>query len=317
MTLEEMRKIKQERGYSLAQLSDYSGVPLGTLQKIFSGETEHPRYATRQALERALVEGVGEESKEKRAEGKTYGNNLPGEELFGTYKFEGKSQKVEETARYSVPGPKRQGEYTLEDYYTMPDDRRVELIDGVIYDMSSPTFVHQHILGETYSAIRDFIRAKNGDCIPMFAPVDVRLDCDDRTMVQPDILILCDKSKIYKWGIMGAPDFCLEIVSESTSRKDYIKKLQKYTDAGVKEYWIIDPLRKILITYCWKDEYVPHMYPLAGRVGVELYDGELQIDLDQIASLIQEYPDGRREERTVQRIGVAKGKFVVPEDIDK
>lgn len=271
MTLEEMKRIKQERGFTLAQLSDYSGVPLGTLQKIFSGETEHPRYATRQALEQALMrEGVA-------------------------YSFESKGQKVEESMTYEATRPKKQGEYTLEDYYTLPEERRVELIDGVIYDMSAPAFVHQHISGIIFNSIKNFIDSRNGACMPMYAPVDVRLDCDDRTMVQPDVLILCDKSKICKWGIMGAPDFCLEIVSESTSRKDYIKKLQKYTDAGVKEYWIIDPLRKILVSYHWKDDYLPHMQPLQGKAGVALYDGELMIDLDYIASLIQDYPTGGQE----------------------
>ncbi len=270
MTLEEMKRMKQERGFSLAQLSDYSGVPLGTLQKIFSGETENPRYATRQALEKALTDD---------REG---------------YSFCTKEQKkVEEpTLKYKAPKVKKQGEYTLEDYYTLPDDRRVELIDGVIYDMSAPAFVHQHILGEVYMSLRQYIDSKGGSCLPMMAPVDVCLDCDDKTMVQPDVLILCNKSKICKWGIMGAPDFCLEIISESTSRKDYIKKLQKYTDAGVKEYWIIDPVRRMLVTYNWKDDYLPHMCPLQGKAGVALYDGELEIDLDKIAALIQDYPAG-------------------------
>lgn len=271
MTLEEMKRIKQERGYSLAQLSDYSGVPLGTLQKIFSGETEHPRYATKQALEKVLS-----------------GENTE-------YAKPDKAQKVEEAAVYDASRPKKQGEYTLEDYYTLPDERRVELIDGVIYDMSAPTFVHQHVAGVVYSMIRNYIDLKGGSCLPMFAPVDVRLDCDDKTMIQPDVLILCDKSKICKWGINGAPDFCLEIISESTSRKDYIKKLQKYTDAGVKEYWIIDPLRRMLVSYNWKDDYLPHMQPLQGTAGLALYDGELQIDLEKIASLIQDYPEGGRD----------------------
>lgn len=269
MTLEEMKRIKQERGFSLAQLSDYSGVPLGTLQKIFSGETEHPRYATRQALERALS--------------------------AQDYETEREPMGVAESTVYTASRQKKQGEYTLEDYYTLPDDRRAELIDGVIYDMGSPSFVHQDVAGEVYSAIKEYIRSKGGDCLPMFAPVDVRLDCDDRTMVQPDVLILCDRSKICKWGIMGAPDFCLEIVSESTGRKDYIKKLQKYTDAGVKEYWIIDPFRRLLVSYHWKDDYVPHIQPLQGMAGLALYDGELQIDLNKIASLIREYPEGGLE----------------------
>lgn len=271
MTLEEMKRIKHERGYSLAQLSDYSGVPLGTLQKIFSGETEHPRYSTLQALERVLSE-------------KTV--------TYQTGERNSDKSMVREAMIYEPFNSKKQGEYTLDDYYALPDERRVELIDGVIYDMSAPTFVHQHILGSAFTTIQNHINSNGGSCIPMMAPVDVRLDCDDKTMVQPDVLILCDKAKICKWGINGAPDFCLEIISESTSRKDYIKKLQKYTEAGVKEYWIIDPYRKILVRYHWKDNYLPHMQPLKGKAGLALYDGELQIDLEEIASLIQDYPEG-------------------------
>lgn len=270
MTLEEMKRIKQERGYSLAQLAEYSGVPLGTLQKIFSGETEHPRYATLQALERALKG----ESGDYRPEGK----------------YE-KGQMVREAMIYDVFSSKKQGEYTLDDYYALPAERRVELIDGVIYDMGAPTFVHQHISGVVYSGILKYIEKKGGSCLPMYSPVDVRLDSDNKTMVQPDVLILCDKSQIRRWGIDGAPDFCLEIISESTSKKDYIKKLQKYIEAGVKEYWIIDPYRKILLAYNWKDDYLPHMYPLSGKVGMALYDDELAIDLDEIAALIVDYPD--------------------------
>ena len=104
MTLEEMKRIKQERGYSLAQLSEYSGVPLGTLQKIFSGETEHPRYATRRALEQALT-----------MDRKDYPDG-PAHD---------KPQTVEEAISYTVDNLHRQDKYTLEDYYTLPDDRRV------------------------------------------------------------------------------------------------------------------------------------------------------------------------------------------------
>ena len=276
MTLEEMKRIKRERGYSLAQLSELSKVPLGTVQKIFSGETTHPRYATLQALERVLS------GKQLGSRGIEY---PPDDSIHG-------SHRVEEAMIYDIFGADRQGEYTLQDYYAIPRERRVELIDGVIYDMSAPTFVHQHILGTVFTAIQNYIMTKGGQCLPMMAPVDVRLDRDDKTMVQPDILILCDKSKICKWGINGAPDFCLEIVSESTGRKDYIKKLQKYTEAGVKEYWIIDPFRKVLVMYHWKDDYLPHMVPLEGKKGLVLYDEELEIDLDAIVSLIQEYPEG-------------------------
>lgn len=195
--------------------------------------------------------------------------------------------RVEEARpKYADIPEKKQGEYTLEDYYALPDERRVELIDGVIYDMSAPTLLHQLIGGKIYVMIQSFIEKNGGNCLPLYAPADVRLDCDDKTMVQPDVLILCDDSKRTKRYIMGAPDFCLEVLSRSTRRKDCIKKLQKYTDAGVKEYWIIDPHSRTLFVYHWKDDYTPHIYPLNGKVGLALYDERLQIDLDAITELI-------------------------------
>lgn len=192
---------------------------------------------------------------------------------------------------YTADHPRKPGEYTLEDYYTLPDDQRAELIEGILYDMAVPSFVHQHLLGKLFTQISSFIESKDEGCLPLMAPVDVCLDCDDRTMVQPDILILRDRNKICKWGIMGAPDFCLEIVSGSTRRKDYIKKLQKYVDAGVREYWILDPWRLVLVTYDRRDDFTAHMVPLKGRVGLALYQEELKINLDEIARLIQNYPD--------------------------
>ena len=140
-------------------------------------------------------------------------------------------------------------------------------------------------------AIKSFIRNKGGDCIPLLSPIDVRLDCDDRTMIQPDLIILCDSDKIKRRGIMGAPDFILEILSRSTRRKDCIKKLQKYSDAGVKEYWILDPEKKFLLAYDFIHDNLPCIYPLTGAAGLALFDGELQIDLDEIAGMIQEWPE--------------------------
>ena len=208
------------------------------------------------------------------------------------YDFEeGEAFHVAEESRYAIPMTKRPGEYTIEDYYALPDDVRAELIDGVFYVMESPGFVHQDLLAELMGEMLPFFAGKDGPCRLMMAPLDVRLDCDDKTMVEPDMIILCDQSKIRKWGIMGAPDFCLEIISPSTARKDYIKKLQKYVDAGVKEYWILDPIKKRMVTYCWKDEFAPHIYPLEGKLPMELYDGVLQIHLEKLAILIKDYSE--------------------------
>ena len=138
---------------------------------------------------------------------------------------------------------------------------------------------------------KSFLRQKGGDCIPLLSPIDVRLDCDDRTMVQPDLIILCGKDKIKRWGIMGAPDFILEILSKTTRRKDCTKKLQKYSDAGVREYWILDPEKQMLLAYDFIHNDLPCIYPLRGTAGLAIYDGQLQIDLDEIAGLIQDWPE--------------------------
>ncbi len=271
MTVEEMREIKKARGYTYEQIAEKSGVPLGTVQKIFSGETQSPRYATLQALEAAF--------REKKV---------------SYYLDDDKGSGVEESALYRAA--KKQGDYTIEDYYALPDERRVELIDGVIYDMSSSSFVHQGVAGEVYLQIANFIRHSKGECIARIAPVDVRLDCDNKTMVQPDVLVICDKSKIKSWGIMGAPDFVLEVLSKSTKRKDSLTKTSKYAVAGVREYWIIDPDKKKLLVYDFENDAWPALYGLHGKIPVGIYQGRLEIDLDMIAEAIQDYPDGGRDE---------------------
>ncbi|MCM1268663.1 MAG: Uma2 family endonuclease [Bacteroidales bacterium] len=273
MTLAEILRIKEERGYSVAKLSEYSGVPIGTLQKLLRGESKNPRRATLDAIEKVL------RGDEKVYPGKAY-----------EYEVEGKKpDRVEEPAvRYGDRQTgSAQGGHTLQDYYALPDDRRVELIDGVFYDMAAPSLVHQQIAGLVYAQIRDFIEENEGDCMPFIAPVDVQLECDRKTMMQPDVLIVCDPKKLKSFGVYGAPDFVLEVLSPSTKKKDMLTKLPKYMEAGVKEYWVIDPERKVLIVYLAEERGMPSIYPLQGTVGVQLYAGRLQIDLDRIDRIIE------------------------------
>ncbi len=283
MTREEMIAIKEKRGYSFAQLSEYTGVPAVTLQKIFSGKTRQPRQATLDAIVRVLT---GEETV---YQGKAYEYETGGYG-FEDRRWEQEASVVREPAAAYGEKRKKQGEYTLEDYYALPEERRAELIDGVIYDMSSPRVVHQDISAIIHMSIYEFIRKNKGSCKTFAAPVDVQLDCDDRTMVQPDVLIVCDRDKIREFGIYGAPDFVLEILSEATRGKDMTVKLSKYLGAGVKEYWIIDPKKKTLITYNFMDQdWLPCVHPLEGEAGLALFDGALKIDLTEIAKSIEEF----------------------------
>ena len=129
---------------------------------------------------------------------------------------------------------------------------------------------------------------KGGSCRPFIAPVDVQLDCDERTMVQPDVGIVCDPDKIKRFGIYGAPDFLVEVISPSTKKKDYIKKLAKYMEAGVREYWILDPYQKRLLVYFFEGDVFPVIYGLDQPVPVGIYNGDLVIDFSNIAKWIEE-----------------------------
>lgn len=268
ITLAEILRIKAEKGYSVSKLSEYSGVPVETLRKILAGNTTDTMEADLAALENVLFQDAC------------------------TYHLDGiNPNMVAEAQSYysTLQGKKRQGEYTLEDYHNMPEDRRAELIDGVIYDMASPSPLHQMIAGMVYARILAFIEKNKGDCIPFIAPADVQLDCDDRTMVQPDVFILCKQDRLRRFGICGAPDFVLEILSGSTRKKDMTVKLTKYMEAGVKEYWVIDPEKRLLIVYIGEEEGIPRLYPLQGDVGMNLYDGNLRIDLNEINGLIDRF----------------------------
>ena len=197
-----------------------------------------------------------------------------------------KSKVVKEAA--AVYGAKKQGEYTIEDYYALPDDERVELIDGVFYNMSSPTVYHQAITTRIWAKIDSFIMEKKGKCFAGVAPLDVQLDCDNKTMVQPDVYILCDKSKIVEGRIFGAPDFIVEVLSPSTARKDMGIKAEKYARAGVKEYWIVDGKRKNIIVYTLNEEgyYDVALYTFEDEIPIQMYQGECKIDFKEIQKKI-------------------------------
>ena len=177
---------------------------------------------------------------------------------------------------------KRQGEYTLEDYYALSDERRVELIDGVIYDMSSPSSVHQILTAEIWQQIKAYISKKRGACIPFVSPLDVQLNCDDKTIVQPNVLVVCDRSKVINRCIYGTPDFIAEILSKATKKKDMFIKLEKYMNAGVREYWMVDSDRKQVIVYDFEHDEYPIIYGFDEKVPVAIFDGECMVDFAQI-----------------------------------
>lgn len=166
--------------------------------------------------------------------------------------------------------------YTIEDIYALPEGKRAELIDGQIYDMTPPSPLHQELVMELSATLRDYVKKKGGPCKVYPAPFAVFLNEDDTTYVEPDISVVCDKSKISHRGCEGAPDFVIEIVSPSSRKMDYSLKNTLYTNSDVREYWIVDPAIKRTTVYRYDDDVAPIIIPFDDYVKVGIY-GDLKI----------------------------------------
>jgi len=162
--------------------------------------------------------------------------------------------------------------FTYSDYAGWEDGNRYELIDGVVHLMSAPTADHQRVLIRLARKFADYLDDKT--CEVFVAPFDVCLSGkgdNDYTVVQPDILVICDESKIDNRYCNGAPDLVVEILSPSTSRMDRIKKQNKYLQAGVREYWIADPVDKnIVVNVLENGKYVIYAYDETDIISVRV-----------------------------------------------
>ena len=260
MTIEEMKKRKTELGLTSQMISQMSGVPLGTVQKIFAGTTKAPRRLTIEALERVLRSQDPIPDPDKS----TTGHHAPAMEGW----YQRTVRSPQDNMLREAPAPygaavqydngshepaSRDHLYTLDDYYALPDEQRVELIDGVFYDMAAPAFLHQLILMHLSYLFHDCAEQHGLPCEVFAAPCDVRLDRDNYTMVQPDLLVICSpQDYLHMKRLEGAPDLAVEILSPSTRSKDMILKLYKYEKAGVREYWIVDPEHRTVTVHFFR-----------------------------------------------------------------
>ena len=162
--------------------------------------------------------------------------------------------------------------HTIEDIYTLPDGIRAELIEGRIYYMAPPNTRHQKIVSDLHYQIKDFIRKNNGECEVFPAPFAVFLNKDDTNYVEPDLTIICDENKITDKGCNGAPDWLIEIVSPSSRAMDYFTKLFKYRASGVREYWIVDPIKEMVMAYRFEKETM-EQYSFGEDVPAGIYEG--------------------------------------------
>lgn len=183
--------------------------------------------------------------------------------------------------------------YTYADYLTWADDKRRELIDGIVFLLSAPTRFHSKVSGSIFGALWNFIIKRKGKnkCEIHHAPFDVRFPkngetANDKiyTVVQPDICVICDPSKLDEDGCIGAPDLIVEVQSPSTGKRDLVEKFNLYEIAGVKEYWVVYPSDKgITIFLLQKNGKYDNgtTYVFEGKVPVAIFNG-LEIDLKEL-----------------------------------
>ena len=266
MTIEEMRQRRREMGYTYEMLSEESGVPVTTIQKIFSGTTVSPRRDTILALENVLKQKV-------------------------VYTLSDDSTPLQVQESVFSYG-KKQGEITTDDLEDLPEDFRYELINGVLYNLAVPILDHQTIVEEIYLQFRDHIKKNKGKCIVRELPTAIHYDKNNELI--PDMLVLCSKSKIdmkTKKYLTGSPDLVMEVLSPSTRHKDLTVKLAKYAEKGVRECWFVDPKKERVIVYYFEDpeENVINIYNFDDQIPVNIFDGKLLIDMKAVKQAVEDF----------------------------
>lgn len=253
MTIEEWKDKCSRMGFTAQEIADLSGVPVDTVRAVIWG-TQIPKFAVWERLDEAL----------KKSE----------------------VNMVRDALNYGCPN-KRQ-DYDINDYLAIPDGIRVELIDGVIYDMAAPTNIHQVLLIKIAGRLNAFIEKNNGKYVPFVAPSDVKLsEQDDKTVLQPDIFVVCDRDIAKKRFFGSAPDLVIEILSPSTKKLDFGDKMRKYKETGVREYWIVDSIQKRVVVHYFESTDIPKTYEFDAKVPVGIFGDGCVIDFAEIYNQIE------------------------------
>lgn len=184
--------------------------------------------------------------------------------------------------------PNEREQLTYEEYLTLEDGVRYEVIDGQIYNMSpAPTTKHQAVQRELLTEFSLYLRGKT--CTVFGSPIDVCFSEEDNDIkkikewVEPDLVVVCDKNKIHEKRIVGVPDLVVEILSPSTAKVDKIVKYNRYQRAGVKEYWIVDPSNETIDVYLLHQDAFKHSgtFFKDDTLSVQLLEG-FTIDLSNV-----------------------------------
>lgn len=302
MTIEELKNKKIQLGLTNERVSELAEIPLSTVQKIFAGATTRPREATLLKLENALLKADSERTVNSY---EVQGTGVPGlvvrrtgvPERYEGFRFEDDIRTVSDKDESAWVLP--HGEHTIAEYFALPPGSRIELIDGEFYDMAPQERAHQILILMVATMLMAYETDNHTGYTPYVAPVDVRLDRDYFTMVQPDIAVVCKDNpgrlmaeeelgrKLAGRIVNGAPDLVIEVVSPVNRNHDLQRKFFKYIRSGVKECWMID-FEKEYILVQGQDPELANLYTFNDTVPVGITGGDLEIDFSKIRERLKE-----------------------------
>ena len=301
MDIKELKERKKALKLTTAELAYLAELPVSTVSKIMTGETKKPSYMTIEKIDKVLsheemlsrvrayadailkyIQEHPDESVDQIQFEKNYRkehglDNAPLPYAQSEARAAGEMGKTDGSLALS-----HMGNVTVQMLDEIGEDRRLELIDGHLIINEYPKMRHQMVVQNLGRIIDDFIRSNSGDCKVFSVGVNVYLDEDDYTLVVPDIVVLCDDSRLNDNGIVGPPDWVMEVTSPSTRTRDYGKKMHKYMDAGVREYWIIDLEKEKVTTYIEGEPMMVYIYSVEDEIPVYIYDGELKVSVGEV-----------------------------------
>lgn len=286
-TAERIREIRKSTGMNRREFCEYFGIPYRTVSEWENDGRHAPEYVVRLLAYYVKLNLPGNSFSVKDSSRFTSdteweaGVNYP-EMLQDMPKYDA----AEPEFPYVTEAKK---EYTIDDWLALPDDVRAELIDGQLIIMETPLIIHQELIAAMHIQLYACMKKHNSPCRLMFSPVGVQLDCDNRTVVEPDLLIVCDREKIRDRTVFGAPDFVVEVLSPSTRKKDMNLKLFKYSNAGVREYWMVDPKDRKVIVHDFEHDELPVIYGFDDTVPVGISEGKCAVDFKEIIGDIDSF----------------------------
>ena len=291
MIIQEIKERKKKLGMTNRELAERSGVPLSTVAKVLGGTTLRPRIDTIRALEAVLggeagydtarliqQEGAAMEARDIPRKGDLYGHEIRmGDEAYSVESIKKRSGGI------------RAPLHTVEDYLALPDECRVEMIDGRFYDLAAPGGIHQQIVMRLWKKLDNCIEEHGMPCTAQASPFDVQLD--DYTIVQPDVMVFCrDPLQVYSDRATAAPDLVIEVLSKSTAFRDRHLKLFKYQKAGVGEVWLVSPEKQDVEVFLFEENREePERYTFDDKVPIHISNGSCSIDFADIHRKLADY----------------------------